>query len=50
MRWSACLVCRKSSFRPGTGLPATNQNKLGSKLIAKTVATYQVFKTVDKYA
>ena len=28
----------------------TNQNKLGSEHIAKIVATYKAFKTVDKYA
>src|SRR5208282_2370386 len=28
----------------------TNQNKLGSEHIAKIVATYKTFKTVDKYA
>ena len=44
--WSA----GKALLRPGTGFPATNQNQLGSEQIAKIVATYQAFKTVDKYA
>ena len=31
-------------------LEGTNQNKLGKDHIAKIVATYKAFKTVDKYA
>jgi type I restriction enzyme M protein len=31
-------------------LEGTNQNKLGAEHIAKIVATYKAFKTVDKYA
>jgi len=31
-------------------LEGTNQNKLGAEHIAKVVATYQAFKSVDKYA